>query len=106
MMSLARQERAFELGRAAKTANRTFGADDTVVGQARFTGVPQDIADGTRGTGPAGQRRDVAVGGDCARGNPCDHAQDSTAEERAGGQRTTASARTRPSARGRLMWLK
>ena len=106
MVSLACQKGAFELRRAAEAANHAPRANHTVIRQPGFTCGAQDVAARPRGAGPTGQQSHVAVGGDLAYGNPSDHAQDPATEEGADGQRATASVNTRPSARGRLTWLK
>lgn len=92
--------------RVSEAADRATRRDHAVVRQARVQGMTKDAADGPRRAGSSGQPRHIAVGGDLTFGDPGHDAQHAPSEHRRAGQRITASERTRPSARGRLMWLR
>ena len=51
-----------------------------VIGNSRVVGLPEDVADRARGTGPAGQSRDVAIGGDAPDRNAPDDGEDPPGE--------------------------
>src|SRR5687768_15774619 len=55
------------------SAELTVGGDHAMVGQASSSRLAQDVADRARRTGPPGQARDIAVGGDAANRNARHH---------------------------------
>jgi hypothetical protein len=77
---LGRQEGGFHLGMPAVATQGASGRNHPMVGQPAPWRGPHDLPDGSRGSWPSGQSRDVAVGGDPASRDATDHGQDSLHE--------------------------
>jgi hypothetical protein len=73
---LGTQEGSLQFEVSTITAQFARRCDHSMTRKIRPAAVPHDVADRSRGTGPASGFRDVTIRGDVANGNPADDGQD------------------------------
>ena len=79
---LGAEQRAFQLQVSTVAAERSRGAHDAMTGGGRIAAAAHDVAHGAGRARTACERRDIAVGGDAAWGNPPGRCQYALAELR------------------------